>query len=190
MSAHKLGPGHPVRVQVQHGDVIAISAEDECPSFLEATAADRGLTRGGCFERLKAFCYAAKDDVEFVAIVQTDRLVGVEEEQTLAAALSASRVKVDKMHKRKDCRKRTEISGGEKHTSKRLRKEKRKERGGGEERTSKKAKKEHGDKQSRRRRQRRGKREMLGEIRMSCSHRKWVGIGDKVCANVYGWARL
>ena len=116
VSTHALDAGHPVQVKVQHGDVIAISWIEECPSFLTATVADRGLTQGDCFECLKAFCYAAKEDVAFVAIVQTDRLVA-EEETRLAAAPSASGVKAE----RKDGRKRKERGGGEERTSKRQR---------------------------------------------------------------------
>ena len=99
VSTHPLDLGHPV--QVQHGDVITINWKKECPFFLKATIADRGLTRGGCFDCLKAFCYAAKEDVFFVAIVQTDSLVA-EEETRLAVAPSASGVKVDELDRKKD----------------------------------------------------------------------------------------
>ena len=140
VSTHALGSGYPVRVQVQHGDVIVSSWGAECPSFLKATIDGTELSRGCCFDCLKAFCYSAKEDVAFVAIVQTDSLVA-EEEERLAGAPSASRVKADKMDKRKDGRKR-------------------KKKGGGEVRTRKKAKKEHGNAQSRR--QRRGWRSNRG----------------------------
>ena len=151
VSTHELDVGHSVQVQVQHGDVIAIHAGNECPFFLKATVADRGLTRGGCFECLKTFCYAAKKFVAFVAIVEADRLVA-QEEQRLAAALTASEVKAEKMDKRKDVRKRKERRGSEERTSKRSKKEKRKKKSEkSEERTSKKPKKEHGDAQRQRR---------------------------------------
>ena len=157
VSTHEFGAGYPFQVQVQHGDVIAISWIKECPSFLKATNDGTELSRGGCFECLKTFCYSAKASVYFVAIVEGDKLVGIEEETRFATALNAFGVKAEKMDKRKDGRKRKERGGGEEHTSKKSRKEKRKKKSEkGEERTSKKAKKEHGNAQSRR--QRRGQR--------------------------------
>ena len=144
MSTHAFDAGHSIKEKVQHGDVIAISWSSECPSFLTATVADRRLTQGDCFECLKAFCYAAREDGTFVAIVEHDRLVAIKQEPTrLAAAPSASGVKAETMDRRKDGRKR-------------------KERGGSEERTSKKPRKERGDKQSRKRRQRRARRPSRG----------------------------
>ena len=144
VSTHELDVGHSVQVQVQHGDVIISNWSDECPSFLKAMVADRGLTRGGCFECLKAFCYAAKKKVYLLAIVQTDRLVA-EEATTLAAALSASAVKAEKMDKRKTAGTKGEKRERGAHEQK-VKKEKRKKKSEkNEERTSKKPKKEHGD---------------------------------------------
>ena len=149
VSTHQLGSGHPVQVQVQHEDVIFMDWGNECPSFLKAIVADRGLTRRDCLEYLKAFCYSARDrTVYFVAIVQADKLVGVEEEERLVDALTASAVKVEKMDKREDGRKRKERGGGEEHMSKKSHKEKRKKKSEkGEERGGKRPKKEHGNRQ-------------------------------------------
>ena len=128
VSTHEFGAGYPFQVQVQHGDVIAISWIKECPSFLKATNDGTELSRGAASECLKTFCYSAKASVYFVAIVEGDKLVGIEEETRFATALNAFGVKAEKMDKRKDGRKRKKRGGGEERTSKKSRKEKRKKK--------------------------------------------------------------
>ena len=68
-----LVPGTLNKVKVQHGDVIVVHHEDACPSFLNAKVDCTGLSREGCFERVKSFYHAARDKyVYFMAIVESD----------------------------------------------------------------------------------------------------------------------
>ena len=85
---------HPIIVNVQHGDVIAISRlTSSCPSFLEENAYCASLEGNVRFERLKSFCYAAKDNrVSFLAIVQTDGFAANQKEQVLASAQATTRL--------------------------------------------------------------------------------------------------
>ena len=55
VSTHALDAGHPVQVKVQHGDVIAISAGEECPSFLKATVAAQGCHEGAALSVSRHF---------------------------------------------------------------------------------------------------------------------------------------
>ena len=117
----EFAPGRPFKVKVQHGDVIAVCAVEEWPYFLRAKVDCTRLSREDCFEHVKSFCRSAKDmDVKFMAIVESDQLIGKE----------------------------GELAGAEKES--RASAKKRKERGeGGKERRSKQAKKELGRRQGR-----------------------------------------
>ena len=59
VSTHQCDPDHPVKVRVQHGDVIAVNRRDECPLFLNEQANFTGLSGKVRFERVKSFCYLA-----------------------------------------------------------------------------------------------------------------------------------
>ena len=61
VQSHALDAGDSLKVEVQHGDVIATSCTEECPSFLKEQMHCAGLPERERFERLKSFCYAAKD---------------------------------------------------------------------------------------------------------------------------------
>lgn len=62
-----------VLIKVQHGDVIAVTMYNGCPSFLSEPVDFTSLAPESRFERLKAFFYLAKDEtVLFLAIMERD----------------------------------------------------------------------------------------------------------------------
>ena len=78
VQAYSIASGHSIRVNVQHGDVIFVGWRKECPSFLVEHAYCSGLSGADRFERVKSFCYAAKESwFVFMAIVESDGLVEV-----------------------------------------------------------------------------------------------------------------
>ena len=104
VSTHELAPGHPVKVGVQHGDVIFIVMSNVYPPFLKAHAYCTGLSGQERFERVKAFCHAAKSFSDsFLAIIESDKL----QEQDA---------------RRNSAKRKNESSGGEERGSKRTRK--------------------------------------------------------------------
>lgn len=64
-----------VPVNLEHGDVIAVSWWNEWPLFFRDPVDFRGLSCEDYFEHFKSLCYLAKSRVDFVAIAQSDRLV-------------------------------------------------------------------------------------------------------------------
>lgn len=68
-----LDAGQSVEKKVHHGDVVAVALGTECPTFLCGPIA--GVSGEDCFEDVKAFCFFAKNNVKFLAIVEGDGLV-------------------------------------------------------------------------------------------------------------------
>ena len=73
VSTHPLVADHQIKVNVQHGDVTAVSYRDACVFFLKEEAYCTSLSARERFERVKSFCYSARDTWAcFLAIVQSD----------------------------------------------------------------------------------------------------------------------
>ena len=110
VSTHECDPGHPVRVSVQHGDVVAVNRASQFPLILKEQANFTGLSGKVRFERVKSFFYSANDGLaDFLAIVEHDR--PREKEGAFCGALKASEIKVAEMDGGK----------GEKHGSEKTR---------------------------------------------------------------------
>lgn len=62
-----------VRKKVQHGDVVVVTWSAVAPLFLLAKIDCAEMSQNDCFERPKVFCYLAKSQFEFIAIVENDR---------------------------------------------------------------------------------------------------------------------
>ena len=77
-----------------------------CLSLLKVDCT--GLSREGCFERVKAFCCSAKEDVCFMVVVQSDKLKA-KEEDAFAGAARESKLESEQMAG-KSSRKRKETS--------------------------------------------------------------------------------
>ena len=102
---------YPIRVPVQHGDVLVVHARGECPSFLHAKADCTGLSREGCFEFVKSFCHSAKDDdISFMAIVEDD--AAGELKESVVKVEQAGGKTCSRKRKERACRPRERIEDG------------------------------------------------------------------------------
>ena len=73
VNRHELRNGNPVRVHVQHGDVIAMDWGEQFVSFISEEFHCTDLSAEERFECIKSFCYAARNStVSFIAIVEND----------------------------------------------------------------------------------------------------------------------
>lgn len=63
---------HIVRINVYHGDMIAVSWDDVCPFFLREQVDCTGQSAEDCFRRAMAFYFLSRSSVFFLAIVEKD----------------------------------------------------------------------------------------------------------------------
>lgn len=83
----------PVRVKVQHGDVIVMDYWGKgFPSLLERQLSCIGLSGEDRFEWTKSFFYAANNNFNFLAIVQSDNPAKGEDAKTFVGAAPGSRL--------------------------------------------------------------------------------------------------
>lgn len=125
VNTHECDPGHPIKVSVQQGHVIAVNRKDKCPLFFKETIDCTGLLEKKRLERVKSFFYLAKENwVYFLAIVESDASKGKTEPFFEALKGCGTKAEeVDGSNREKHGTKRARNELGSQHSSRRRRRD-------------------------------------------------------------------